>query len=215
MKANRLTIDNLQLTTDMFRVPFGQMSPIRQAQGDPEYIEGSNVKCQPSTSLRVTLSTSKGQILRRRGQSLIEVVIAMAVIVGLAVALVTTTLVVQRASRTAKNTSQATKLVQQNIEQVRILRDRQGFASLANNDCWVLTNTADINPNNWKLANNSSDPSVDCPESVLLNQVVFDRSLKIEIGANSDQKKVTVTVSWTDSGGTQSVINQTILSSND
>ena len=95
------------------------------------------------------------------------------------------------------------------------MRDRQGFASLANNDCWVLTNTADINPNNWKLANNSSDPSVDCPESVLLNQVVFDRSLKIEIGANSDQKKVTVTVSWTDSGGTQSVINQTILSSND
>ena len=154
-------------------------------------------------------------VVSKSAQSLIEVVIAMAVIVGLAVALVTTTLVVQRASRTAKNTSQATKLVQQNIEQVRILRDRQGFASLANNDCWVLTNTADINPNNWKLANNSSDPSVDCPESVLLNQVVFDRSLKIEIGANSDQKKVTVTVSWTDSGGTQSVINQTILSSND
>ena len=149
------------------------------------------------------------------GQSLIEVVIAMAVVVGLTVALVTVTLVVQKTSRTSKNNSQATKLVQQNIEQIRILRDRQGFASLANNDCWVLTNTADINPNNWKLANNLSVPPAPCPETVPLNQVEFLRSLKIEDGINFDQKKVTVAVSWADSGGTQSVSNQTILSSND
>ena len=143
------------------------------------------------------------------GQSLIEVVIAMAVIVGLAVALVTTTLVVQKASRTSKNNSQATKLVQQNIEQIRILRDRKGFTVLTNNNCWVLINTTDADPNNWDLA---TTPSVACPELVVLNQVVFNRSLKIEDGANPDQKKITVTVSWTDSGGTQSVSNQTILS---
>jgi len=180
MNKNK-TLDNLQLTIDMFRT-WGQMSDVR---------------CQ---------------MRRRPGQSLIEVVIALAVVVGLAVALLTTTLVVQKASRTSKNNSQATKLVQQNNEQIRILRDRQGFASLVNNNCWVLTNTGDTDPNNWKLANSSSAPPVTCPELVPLDQALFNRSLKVEDGVNTDQKKVTVTVSWTDSGGTRSVSNQTILS---
>ena len=142
------------------------------------------------------------------GQSLIEVVIAMAVIVGLAVALVTTTLVVQKASRTAKNNTQATKLVQQNIEQVRVYRDRKGYASIPDGGSCYTLSSGDPDPLSWFFS-----ASFDCSGSgqqITLGKTNFDRKIKIETDAST--KKVTVTVSWTDSGGTQSVSNQTILS---
>lgn len=147
----------------------------------------------------------------RAGQSLIEVVVAMAVIVGLAVALVTTTLVVQKASRTSKNNSQATKLVQQNIEQVRIFRDRKGFDALSIGSCWFL-DTSQNDPKDWSLKNAPGD----CPHPILQTNVTFNRSIEISCppapGDCSSQKTIKVIVTWTDSGGIQSVSNQTILS---
>ena len=143
------------------------------------------------------------------GQSLIEVVIAMAVIVGLAVALVTTTLVVQKTSRTARNNTQATKLVQQNIEQVRVYRDRKGYASIPDGGSCYTLSSGDPDPLIWFFS-----ASFDCltgsGQQITLGKTNFDRKIKIETDASI--KKVTVTVSWTDSGGTQSVSNQTILS---
>src|SRR3990167_1312201 len=140
------------------------------------------------------------------GQSLIEVVIAMAVIVGLAVALVTTTLVVQKASRTAKNNTQATKLVQQNIEQVRIFRDRNplGFAAFSTSGC-VILDTSDSDPSKWTLG------SDDCPsgKKIPLSNVDFYRKISVGIdpddpsNSNPTKRLITVTVTWTDSGGTQ------------
>ncbi|MEK9147204.1 MAG: hypothetical protein AAB639_03330 [Patescibacteria group bacterium] len=147
-----------------------------------------------------------------QGQSLVEVVIALGVVVVLAVSLVSASLVTQRSARSAKNNTQATKLVQQTIENLRIFRDRQGFAALANNSCWVLVNTSDTNVGNWKLANNLTNPSADCPQSISLAEVTFTRSIAIENGANSNQKKVTVVVTWVESGGTQTVTNVTNLS---
>lgn len=145
----------------------------------------------------------------RSGQSLVEVVVALGVVVALAVALVTTSLVTQRTSRTAKNNTQATKLVQQNIEQMRVFRDRKGFLSLADGNCWVLV-SSDVDPVNWTLVNNP--PGVVCPEAIILNQTTFSRSVRITAGANANQKVVTVTVTWVDSGGIQTVSNTTVLS---
>lgn len=144
-----------------------------------------------------------------KGQSLVEVVIALGVVVVLAVSLVAASLVTQRSARSAKNNTQATKLVQQGIENLRIFRDRQGFSALANDNCWVLINTSDTDVGNWKLANT---PSAPCPESILLAETTFRRSIKIENGANSNQKKVTVEVTWVDSSGIQKVTNVTNLS---
>ena len=144
------------------------------------------------------------------GQSLIEVVIAMAVIVGLAVALVTMTLVVQKASRSARNNTQATKLVQQNIEQVRVFRDRKGYASIPDGgNCYILSSD-DPDPLNWSFSA-SFDCLTESGQQITLDKTDFDRKIKIETDASI--KKVTVIVSWTDSGGIQSVSNQTILSS--
>ena len=148
-------------------------------------------------------------VVSRPAQSLIEVVIAMAVIVGFAVALVTTTLVVQKASRTSKNNSQATKLVQQNIEQVRIFRDRKGYVAIPDGgNCYILS-SGDPDPLNWSFST-SFNCLTGSGQQITLDKTNFDRKIKIETVAST--KKVTVTVSWTDSSGTQSVSNQTILS---
>ncbi|HSX19240.1 MAG TPA: hypothetical protein VLE91_03850 [Candidatus Saccharimonadales bacterium] len=145
----------------------------------------------------------------RSGQSLVEVIVAVGVVAALAVALVTTSLVTQKASRGSENSTQATKLVQENIEQIRAFRDRKGFSALANGSCWVLDTTSGSDPANWSLS------AANCPRAVVLNQVTFNRSLVVGNNGVNDRAKsalVTVTVTWTDSGGTQSVSNNTVLS---
>jgi|SRR3989344_1711601 len=152
-------------------------------------------------------------VVSRPAQSLIEVVIAMAVIVGLAVALVTTTLVVQKASRMAKNNTQATKLVQQNIEQVRVYRDRvlDGYNSIPSDstNCFKIL-VSDPDPSKWDFSPSFSCDSDANAELIRLDNTDFYRKIKIELSGLT--KIVTVSVSWIDSGGTQSVSNQTILS---
>src|SRR3990172_11075319 len=84
------------------------------------------------------------------GQSLIEVVVSVGVAVLLAVSLITTSLITQKSSRSARNNSQATKLVQQTLEQLRVYRDRYGFAALPNvpqpPPAWYCLNTPDYDP---------------------------------------------------------------------
>lgn len=146
--------------------------------------------------------------LNRSGQSLVEVVVALGVVVALAVALITTSLVTQRTSRTAQNNTQATKLVQQNIEQVRVFRDRLGFSSLSNGSCLTL-NTTNPDPLQWSLSN-CSGPTAG-GEVITLGSIDFTRKIAIST-PDTNRKQVIVTVSWTDSGGLQSVTNTTFLS---
>lgn len=146
-----------------------------------------------------------------KGQTLIEVVVALGVVVALALSLVTTTLVTQKSSRSAKNNTQATKLVQQSIEQMRVLRDRKGFSYLntvpPKNSCLVLTST-NPDPQSWSLDG--------CPglgEIIPLDQTNFTRRIELATGTVIDKNlKVQVTVTWLESGGSQTVSNTTLLS---
>jgi type II secretory pathway pseudopilin PulG len=142
------------------------------------------------------------------GQSLIEVIVATAIVVGLAISLVTASLVTQRASRSAKNNTQATKLVQQNIEQMRIYRDRKGYQALSPG-CFTL-DTSSPDPANWSLTVLPTCSGSTVGEPVTLESTQFRR--KIAISSASDTvRSITVTVSWSDSGGDQAVSNQTFL----
>src|SRR5437879_249242 len=93
---------------------------------------------------------------RFNGQTLIEVIVALGVAVILAVSLITTSLITQKAARSARNNTQATKLAQEYIEQIRVYRDRKGFAnafaSVTENVCLKL-NTTNPTPENWTLDN--------------------------------------------------------------
>lgn len=144
----------------------------------------------------------------KKGQSLIEVVIALAVVVALAISLVTASLVTQRTSRGATSNTEATKLVQENIEQVRVLRDRAGFAALTPGSCEIL-DTTNADPSKWVLVSCSDTDG----EKKTLNGTDFLRKISIADPVPAAPKKiVTVTVSWTDSGGIQNVSNTTELS---
>lgn len=143
------------------------------------------------------------------GQSLIEVIVAMALLGIVAVALVATSLFTQKATRTASSQVQATKLGEENIEQMRIFRDRAGFSALVNGDCWKLATPNPNDPNTWKLSNSAPDV---CPDVFTVGNTAFNRSIKVEDGTNANQKKITVTVTWTEGANTKSASSETFLS---
>lgn len=142
----------------------------------------------------------------RNGQSLIEVIVSLAVVIVLAISLVTTNLITQKASRSAKNNTQATKLVQENIEQLRILRDRKGFIVLGDGACMIMSTPNANDPLTWGVT------STGCPQTITLNNTVFSRSISISSTNPGFEKSMTVTVTWVDSSGTQKVENTTFLS---
>lgn len=142
------------------------------------------------------------------GQSLVEVVVALGVVVVLAVGLITASLVTQRASRSAQNNTQATKLVQENIEQIRVFRDRKGFTALSDGSCLTL-DTINSNPLFWTLAACSGATATG--ELKTLGNLDFRRKIIIST-PSVNKKQIDVTVQWNDSGGLQSVSNRTFLS---
>lgn len=142
------------------------------------------------------------------GQSLVEVVVALGVVVALAMALITTSLMTQRASRTAQSSTQATKLVQQNIERLRVFRDRNGFSELASGTYRCIRNT-DLDPSDWVL----EASFVNCPVSGVISLGNVDFTSEITISTPAvNKKQVVVRVQWADPGGIQSVTNTTFLS---
>src|SRR4030043_1679287 len=143
-----------------------------------------------------------------RGQSLIEVIVSMGIAVLLAVALITTSLITQKGSRSARNNLQATKLVQQYIEQIKVFREKQGFSSLING-CGKL-NTADPDPKNW-VWDHEVCPGGTITDPLTLDKTEFTRKLEIST-YTTNTKLITVTVTWNESNGLQTVQNKTYLS---
>ena len=147
------------------------------------------------------------------GQSLIEVVVSIGIAVILAISLITTSLITQKSSRSARNNSQATKLVQQTLEQWRVYRDRYGFAALPNvpppTPAWYCLNTPNSDPSSWAWDNTSCTTT----QTISLDNSNFTRKIEVlNQGVSNEKRLITVTVSWDESGQTRSVKSQTFLS---
>ena len=148
------------------------------------------------------------------GQSLVEVVVSIGIAVILAISLITTSLITQKSSRSARNNSQATKLVQQTLEQLRVLRDRKGFSvttfpSAPTATCFTF-NSTDPDLDNWALSAAASCPSL---QTIPLDVTTFNRNIEmINQGASNEKRLITVTVSWDESGQARMVKSQTFLS---
>lgn len=155
----------------------------------------------------IKFKNQKAKIKSYYGQSLIEVVVALSIVSLLAIALITSSLVTQRTSRNATNDTQATKLVQQNIEQIRVFRDRRGFSALVDGACYVL-NTSNPDPAGWTL--NACGGVTANGEAITLSNTQFTR--KVAITTSGANKKITVTVNWQDGSNAKTVSNVTILS---
>lgn len=144
------------------------------------------------------------------GQSLVEVIVSVGIAVILSIALISAGLISSKTARSARNNTQATKLAEEYIEQIRVFRDRLGFSALSavgNGNCFVL-NTSNPDPSSWSLTASG------CPEVINLDKVDFSRNFTIAdtLPADVNKKLITAVVSWPDPGGTQTVTSQTILS---
>ena len=154
------------------------------------------------------------------GQSLVEVVVSVGIAVILAISLITTSLITQKSSRSARNNSQATKLVQQTLEQIRVFRDRHPPDDPAVDDkleflpnaptttCYSLDATSN-DPDNWTL----NSASCSTTQTITLDNTNFNRKIEmINQGLNAEKRLITITISWDESGQTRSVKSQTFLS---
>lgn len=152
-----------------------------------------------------------------RGQSLLEVIVVMTVGVIVIGSLVFATIASLRNAQFAKNQTQATKLAQEAIEQVRSARARDGVikglqsADLKWNDdsFWNLRiNDTCSWPCYFKLASLGqleflSSANSNLPESSKLADTQFKRVIVLsdESGSYKNEKKVTVIVGWNDYAG--------------
>ena len=157
---------------------------------------------------KFTVHSSRFTVLS--GQSLIEVVISIALAAILAISLISTTLITQRTSQSARNNTEATKLAQEWTEQIRVYRDRHDFDTLeptaTSSICRIDTSGS---PDSWALYG----PQV-CPVEIVKGTVTFRRLLNIAeaVPADPDKRVITVTVSWDEPGGQKQVVHDTVLS---
>ncbi|OGD85905.1 hypothetical protein A2164_02980 [Candidatus Curtissbacteria bacterium RBG_13_35_7] len=159
------------------------------------------------------------QGVERWGQSLIEVLISTAIAALLAVAIISTMLITQKAGTSAKNNTIATKLAQEGIEQVRIFRDRYSISALPTVDageCSIFDNSNSSDPSTWTFSGKYSCTAIAPPQAELIvsENTNFSRRFAIQ-GDSSDLEKprlVTVSIYWEESSGWKFVSSQTILS---
>lgn len=145
----------------------------------------------------------------RTGQSLIEVIVSVSIAVILAISLISMSIVTTRAARAAKNNTEATKLAQEYIEQIRVYRDRKEYVAIVNETgCKVVSNSVDPNPVNWTLSA-CSDPD---GELITSDVTTFKRKIDfVPADAGTDKRLIKVTITWQDVGGMQTVVNETYL----
>ena len=152
-----------------------------------------------------------------KGQSLLEVIIAMTVGILVVTALVFAVIFSLRNANFAKNSAQATKLAQEGIERVRTLRDRDSRVDYTKDDGSVTEKFSDL----WPI-------SFDCPANcyfyfntlnILTGDSIgrfepissnFQRQFQIK-NEGTDQKEVTVVVQWSDFAGEHQSQLTTIL----
>ncbi len=157
-----------------------------------------------------------------RGQSLIEVLVVLVIATVMIVALIIVILSSLKNAQFAQNQTKATKLGQDTVDKIRILRDNNKNSTLdysGNRDC-------------FKELWNSSSTYFDCGESVcyyLFASPVGDVLSRVELAAskenlaegfnrqiqvtqtNDTEIKLVIQIGWTDSSGEHNSNIETFL----
>ncbi len=126
--------------------------------------------------------------LGQKGQLLLEMVVALAIILLVLLALVRLVIGAVRSSDFAKRKAQAASYAQEGMENMRSLRDKN----------WISFKAYTVGSPTWGLA--AQIPSGSCPTDPNLG-TFFIRCVKLEYDTVTNRAKATLTVSWTDSNG--------------
>lgn len=141
------------------------------------------------------------------GQSLIEVVIATAVIILLATGLIAGTTAALKANISARARSEATKLVQEGLEEARHDRDSgwqafQGYTATYNPAYYCLPSTNTFTPTGGN-GNPNTDTTL-CAANVLVTvgsgNISYRRYATFEWDNTNQRMRVSVMVKWLESG---------------
>jgi type II secretory pathway pseudopilin PulG len=133
-----------------------------------------------------------------KGQTLVEVVVALGVVILLVTGLITGTVFSLKASQNSRARSLATKYVQEAIEIAR--KDREiswyNFTSLSGDYCMPENSISFLEaPVHSGTCNQSDYIKLDSPQIVFIRTVKFD-SIAAVPSVNPDLIRVTATVTW-------------------
>ena len=173
--------------------------------------------------------------MKESGQTLIELIISITLIVLIITAVTILTINGLKNSQLSRNQIQATKLAQEGIERMRTLRDNNytvcGWATnttaMAANGLWSTACPGTGCRYTWEQSGTCSGNTsttaqwikytTSATESVTVSGQIFQRYITVVDGkdltntASSNIKEVTVTVTWKDSSGNHSSNISTIL----
>lgn len=138
---------------------------------------------------------------KNAGQTLLEMVIAFLVATLVIIALATVTIRAIKNAQISENRTKAARFAQQAIEQVRAVRDQQGWTAFSSyaNGCYQVNTSSSL----WTLT------AVSCGGE-LISGTIFRRQISLtDDGANG--KNVNVTITWTDASGNQQTVIDTKL----
>ncbi len=134
----------------------------------------------------------------KRGQTLVEIVVVVSVVLMLVSALVVGSISALRNSQKGKDRSLATKYAQEGIELSRKLRD---------NGWSTFLTYGDPGPKTWCLPKDNVWPASpiitstsECDGNV---DTIYNRNIKFLWNVSENRMEVTVTVSWGDISGSQ------------
>lgn len=136
------------------------------------------------------------------GQSLFEVVVALAIAGVVLVSIVALTTSSIRNSTFSKNNAQASRYSQEAMEWLRGQRDND-WASFANRSFSGVNTTYCLSSLSWPASDGGCG-------STTISGTVFVREVELTTPSLSSIN-ATVRVSWTDSQGTHTVTNQTLF----
>ena len=157
----------------------------------------------------------------QKGQSLLELAIFIGIILVMTTGLVINVINGLRDSQTSQNQLQATKLAQEGLDQVKVIKDRNcavNLSGIATPYLW-LDSTPPVIWDQTSIDSRIFKPTLDRFGNCRLDQFtsgesipgsIFLREINLQ-GASSEQKTVVSTVSWTDATGAHLSKLSTIL----
>lgn len=160
--------------------------------------------------------TVSSRLPTKSGQSIIEVVVSIAIAAILAVSLISTLLVTQKTSNSSKNTEVANDLAIEYMEQLRIYRNRNGVGAFKIGDC-ILRSPHGSDPATWS-AYAPGDPGYPggspCGKAIAVNTILYTLRFDINnlVAPPNEKIEVAITVTWDESGGAKAITHTSILS---
>lgn len=150
-------------------------------------------------------------MILRKGQTLVEVIVAIAIMAVIVVGLVSASRQSVRTEQSARAESDATKLAEEGIEQIKAVYNDQSFDKIQTNTCYYPFYNS--SSNKWDIDTCKGGNNLITPPG---STITFTRKIYAfdTTGAVSDAVCVYSVVFWNDQKGPRNAYQQTIIAKN-